>query len=448
MYLQFLLPDTWNRAAIMQTQFSEEQLANPAIAEANRVLRSCVHCGFCLATCPTYVLLGDELDSPRGRIYLMKDMLESGAPPAANAVKHIDRCLSCLSCMSTCPSGVDYMRLVDQTRVHIEKTHRRLWHDRWLRRLLGWLLVRPLALRMAMSAGGLIRPLAALLPARLATLVRLSPGIVRGPSAATLAGSYPPDGQRRLRVALLTGCVQDVTGTSIHEATIRLLRRHGCEVVIADGADCCGALNHHLGDEDAALSSAGRTVSAWWREIQGDGLDAIVINASGCGTVIKDYAHMFRDDPDLSEAAGAVARLAVDISELLAQLDLKPGSPKAVAVAYHDACSLRHGQKIMEQPRQLLTSAGFEVRAPAEGHLCCGSAGTYNMLQPELAARLGSRKAANLERTEPDVIAAGNLGCIVQIGQHTKTPVVHTVELLDWATGGPLPDSLKSRFIK
>ena len=426
----------------MQTRFSDAQLANPEIAEANRILRTCVHCGFCLTTCPTYTLLGDELDSPRGRIYLMKDMLEGGAPPEANTVKHIDRCLSCLSCMSTCPSGVDYMRLVDQTRIHIEATFRRPWRDRWLRRILGWVLVRPLALRISMSLGSLAKIFANILPTRLAALARMSPGIVGGPTPNVSVGSHLPEGKQRMRVALLTGCVQAVTGTEIHDATVRLLRRHGCEVVVAEGAGCCGALNHHLGDEVAALRSAGRTLSAWWREIRGDGLDAIVINASGCGTVIKDYPYLFRNQPEFQEAAAAIAERAVDVSELLVRLDLKSARAQAIVVAYHDACSLMHGQKITEPPRQLLADTGFDVRSPAEGHLCCGSAGTYNILQPRIAAELGVRKAVNLERVAPDVIAAGNLGCIVQIRQHTAIPVVHTVELLDWATGGPRPGAL------
>ncbi len=426
----------------MQTRFSEEQLADPAVADADRVLRKCVHCGFCLATCPTYVLLGDELDSPRGRVYLMKEMLEAGGPPAAGTVKHIDRCLSCLSCVSTCPAGVDYGRLVDRTRVRIESTFRRPWRDRWLRRFLGWVLVRPRALRVAMSAGGLARPFAAWLPPRLAALARLSPGVARGPAPAAAAGSRPAEGARRRRVALLTGCVQSVAGTEVHEATVRLLRRHGCEVVVAEGAGCCGALNLHLGDEDAALRSAERSVRSWWREIRNGGLDAVVVNASGCGTAIKDYVHLFRDRPELREAASAVAGRAVDVSELLLDLGLKPAPARPEVVAYHDACSLRHGQGLTEPPRRLLARAGFEVRAPAEGHLCCGSAGTYNMLQPAIASRLGARKAANLERLEPDVVAAGNLGCIVQIGAHTGLPVVHTVELLDWATGGPPPPAM------
>ena len=426
----------------MQTHFSEEQLAIPAIAEVNRVLRKCVHCGFCLATCPTYVLLGDELDSPRGRIYLMKEMLDGGAPPVPDTVKHIDRCLSCLSCMSTCPAGVDYMRLVDQTRIHIEQSYRRPLVDRWLRRVLGWLLVRPRALRIAMSAGSLAKCIAGILPSRLAALVRLSPGIVSGPSPSTSEGCYPARGEKRLRVALLTGCVQSVTGTEINDATIRLLRRHGCEVVIAAGAGCCGALNHHLGNVGDALRSARNTVLAWWREIQDAGLDAIVINTSGCGTVIKDYPHLFQDEPELHDAALAVAERAVDVTELLARLELRPGHAQSLSVAYHDACSLRHGQNIIDLPRQLLASVGFDVNSPAEGHLCCGSAGTYNILQPAIATKLGQRKSANLEVLDPDVIAAGNLGCIVQIGQYTSRPVVHTVELLDWATGGPVPPKI------
>lgn len=429
----------------MQTHFTEEQLAIPAIAEANRILRKCVHCGFCLATCPTYVLLGDELDSPRGRIYLMKEMLDGGVPPVPDTVKHIDRCLSCLSCMSTCPAGVDYRRLVDQTRIHIEKSYKRPLADRWLRRMLGWLLVRPRALRVAMSVWSLAKCIAGMLPSRLAALARLSPGIVSGPSSSTSVGCYSAHGEKRFRVTLLTGCVQSVMETEINDATIRLLRRHGCEVVIADGAGCCGALNHHLGNMGEAQRSARNTLLAWWRELQGAGLDAIVINASGCGTVIKDYPHIFQDEAELYDAAVAVSERAVDVSEFLSRLELRPGSAKSLSVAYHDACSLRHGQKIIDLPRQLLASVGFDVNSPVEAHLCCGSAGTYNVLQPAIATKLGQRKSASLEALDADVIAAGNLGCIVQIGQYTSLPVVHTVELLDWATGGEVPPKISGK---
>ncbi len=427
----------------MRTDFSDSQLALPALAQANEVLRTCVHCGLCLSTCPTYALLGDERDSPRGRIYLIKDMLEEGGPADATVTRHIDRCLSCLSCVTTCPAGVDYMHLVDHARGHIERTYERPPAERLLRGLLSRLLPRPGLVRLALLAARVPSMFAPLFGGRVGALLRLAGHVAHGPSWVERPQVIPTAGPRRLRVALLTGCVQCVLAPEINEATVRLLVRHGCEVVVLRGVGCCGALSHHLGHEARGLDRARRNVAAFTREIDGDGLDAIVANASGCGTMLKDYGHLFRDDPAHAADAARVAGLARDVSEVLDRLGLMSGepatSPPAAAVAYHSACSLQHGQKIDSLPAALLASAGFAVHAVPDGHFCCGSAGTYNLLQPALAQELGARKAAAIESTGAAVVAAGNIGCMVQIASHTRLPVVHTVELLDWATGGPRP---------
>jgi glycolate oxidase iron-sulfur subunit len=425
----------------MQTNFSAAQLADPATNASEKILRACVHCGFCTATCPTYTLLGDELDSPRGRIYLIKDMLENDRAATPEVVKHIDRCLSCLSCMSTCPSGVNYMHLVDHARHHIEKTYRRPWLDRLIRKILGFVLPRPTVFRTAMAASALARPFAGLLPDGLRGPLDLIPKRLPATSAFDRPQVVPSAPPKRRRVALLTGCAQQVLAPEINEATIRLLTRHGCEVVIPEGAGCCGALNHHLGQDGRAYARA--NILAWSREIERGGLDAVVINASGCGTTVKDYGFMFRDDLGLADKATAISALARDVTELMSEIGLQAQAhPTGRRVAYHSACSLQHGQKIRNEPRRLLKDGGFTVLDPPEGHLCCGSAGTYNLLQPEIATRLRDRKVANLESLSPELIAAGNIGCLTQIASGTTLPVVHTVELLDWATGGPRPRSL------
>jgi glycolate oxidase iron-sulfur subunit len=423
----------------MQTSFTADQLADPDVSASEKILRACVHCGFCTATCPTYVLLGDELDSPRGRIYLIKDMLENDRPATPEVVKHIDRCLSCLSCMTTCPSGVNYMHLVDHARRHIEKTAERPWFDRLLRRAFGIVLPSPGLFRAAMWAAWLGRPFAPLMPERLKAALKLVPSRLPAASPVDRPQVFQSEGPRRRRVALLNGCAQQVLAPEINEATIRLLTRHGCEIVVAEGVGCCGALNHHLG-QSAGHDHARANIRAWTREIAGGGLDAIVINASGCGTMVKDYGFMFRADPELAEPARFVSSLTRDITELLSEIGLKARvNPTGQRVAYHSACSLQHGQQIREAPKRLLRQAGFVVLDPAEGHLCCGSAGTYNLLQPEIARKLRDRKVANIAATSPDLIASGNIGCLTQIASGTKAPVVHTVELLDWATGGPRP---------
>ncbi|HZS64487.1 MAG TPA: glycolate oxidase subunit GlcF [Xanthobacteraceae bacterium] len=431
----------------MQTSFSLAQLADPRMAESEKILRACVHCGFCTATCPTYVLLGDELDSPRGRIYLIKEMLENDRAATAEVVKHIDRCLSCLACMTTCPSGVHYMHLVDHGRAHIERTYRRPLLDRLLRNLLAWLLPDPARFRQALGLALVFRPLAPLFSLiglhPLAAMLGLAPARVPPQPPAAGRRVYPAEGRRRARVALLNGCVNPILTPTVNEAAVRILTRHGVEVVLAQGEGCCGSLVHHLGREAEALTAARRNVDAWMREIEGEGLDAIVVTASGCGTTVKDYGFMLRADPAYADKAAAVAALAKDIVEYLAALPLAGAARHALVVAYHSACSLQHGQKITREPKELLCNLGFVVKDVAEGHLCCGSAGTYNILQPRLATRLRDRKIANIEMLKPDVIAAGNVGCITQIATGTGIPIVHTVELLDWATGGPAPEGLR-----
>ncbi len=441
----------------MRTEFSLAQLADPDIAEADKILRACVHCGFCTATCPTYVLLGDELDSPRGRIYLIKDMLEKGQPPTAAVAKHIDRCLSCLACMTTCPSGVNYMHLVDQARVKVEQEYRRPLSERLLRAVLAFVLPRPALFRASMVAARAARPLAALLGSeadpqaptflsRFKAMLTLAPARLP-PSGARGGTVFAPTGPRRGRVALLQGCAQQVLAPGINAAAIRLLTRHGVEVVLVAEEGCCGSLTHHMGRDGDALARARHNIDRWVAEAERGGLDAILVTTSGCGTTIKDYGYMLREDRGYAGKAARVAALAQDVTEYVAGLSIAwPRQRSEIVVAYHSACSLQHGQKISQLPKELLSKSGFVVKDIAESHLCCGSAGTYNILQPEIARRLRERKVANIAAVEPEVIAAGNIGCMVQISGGTSVPVVHTIELLDWATGGPSPDLSNRRI--
>ena len=427
----------------MQTNFTLTQLANPDTAESEKVLRACVHCGFCLATCPTYVLDGNELDSPRGRIYLIKEMLEHDRPATAEVATHIDRCLSCLACMTTCPSGVHYMHLVDHARVRIEETYRRPLAERVMRGLLAHIMPYPRRFQLASFAARLAKPVAPLAAAlgftRLSALLGLSPW--RRPNPPRRAQTFRATGASQKRVALLAGCVNDVLAPQINDAAIRILTRLGIEVVVAEGAGCCGSLVHHMGRHKEALAQARANIDAW--TALGD-LDAILITASGCGTTVKDYGFMLRQDPAYAERAGRVAKLAKDITEYLAPLPLAPEQHAAkLIVAYHSACSMQHGQRVIREPKEILSKVGFVVKDIPEGHLCCGSAGTYNILQPDIARRLRERKVRTIERLRPDVIATGNLGCIIQIATGTELPAVHTVELIDWATGGPCPPALR-----
>ncbi|MEM9999824.1 MAG: glycolate oxidase subunit GlcF [Pseudomonadota bacterium] len=429
----------------MQTNFTQEQLQDPHVAVSEKILRSCVHCGFCTATCPTYVTLGNELDSPRGRIYLIKDMLENDRPADEKTVTHIDRCLSCLACMTTCPSGVHYMHLVDHARAHIEQTYRRPFFNRMTRAILAMTLPTPQTFRASLYLAKVGRPFAPLLKAipplkSFGAMLDLAPKSIPAHSQASNPGTHSPAASPNGRVAILTGCAQPVLNPGINEATIRLLNRLGVEVVVPEGEGCCGALVHHMGREEEALDAARRNVDAWMRVMAEGGLDAIIITASGCGTTIKDYGHMLRLDPDYAEKAARVSDLAKDITEYLGQIDLPaPETVPSVKVTYHSACSMQHGQKITDLPKRLLSAAGFQILSPAEGHLCCGSAGTYNIMQPEISAKLKARKVRNIEATKGEIIATGNIGCMTQIASGTAIPIVHTIELLDWAYGGPKP---------
>lgn len=426
----------------MQTHFSLAALADPDMAQSEKILRACVHCGFCTATCPTYLLTGDELDSPRGRIYLIKEMLENGRAADARTARHVDRCLSCLSCMTTCPSSVHYMHLVDHARAYIEATYPRPFADKVLRALLAFVLPRPSLFRSALRFAFVAKPFTRYLPERLRAMLRLAPTNLPAPSNVDRPQVFPAKGARKMRVALLNGCAQTVLDTRINEATVRLLTRHGVEVVVAEGAGCCGALPHHLGKVDQSHAFARRNIDAWTREIETGGLDHIVINTSGCGTSVKDYGFMFRNEAAFADKAARISALTCDVSELVDKLQFERVAVPRLRVAYHAACSLQHGQKITREPVAALERTGFEVVAVPEGHICCGSAGTYNLLQSELADQLRARKVANIESLAPQAIAAGNLGCMAQIGAGTAIPIVHTVELLDWATGGPKPEAL------
>jgi glycolate oxidase iron-sulfur subunit len=420
----------------MRTAFTAAQLADPDYAQSQAAIRKCVHCGFCTATCPTYVLLGDERDSPRGRIELIRAMLEQGGAPSAETVTHIDRCLSCLACATTCPSGVDYGQLIGHARAYVEANYRRPWPERLLRWAIPQILTRPRRLKAGLALGRLARPLEPVLRklglAPLAALLRQTPDAHPAPRGT---GVYPAQDVRRGRVILLQGCVEPAMAPQVREAAIRLLTRAGFEVVLAAGEGCCGALSEHLGRLGEARAMATRNLAAW---AQAGEVDAIVTTAAGCGTTLKGYGHL------LGEAGAGAAAQARDILEFLAEAGLPPVTdPQALRVAYHAPCSLQHGQQVKAAPARLLAQAGFEVRDIPEGHLCCGSAGVYNILQPELATRLLDRKAANIARTGAEVVAAANVGCMAQIAPAVSATVVHPVELLDWATGGPRPAGIR-----
>ncbi len=432
----------------MQTNFTPEQLEQPHLADAEKILRRCVHCGLCTAVCSTYVVLGDERDSPRGRIYLIKDMLEQDRPASAEVQHHVDRCLSCLSCMTTCPGGVDYMHLVDIARVHIKETGQRSFKDRFVRSLLAKVVPYPDRFRLALKAAPLGRPFVKLMRRMgldaLAAMVELAPDKIPTAPKYEGPGTAQTEMRRRARVILLAGCAQQVLRPDINDATIRLLARRGVDVVVAAGAGCCGALVHHMGREADALDQARRNVDAWTKEIEREPVDAIIINASGCGTTVKDYAHMLKRDPEYAEKAARIVALTKDVTEFVVDYDLGP--PKrysSLRVAYHSACSMQHGQQITEEPKELLSKAGYTVVDVPEGHICCGSAGVYNILQSEIATTLRDRKAANIRKSKPDLVATGNIGCITHLEKGMDFPIAHTIELLDWAYGGPVPRGLE-----
>lgn len=420
----------------MQTRFSQSQLENPKIAQAEHILRSCVHCGFCNATCPSYIITGNELDSPRGRIYLIKEMLENDRAATKVEVRHLDKCLTCLSCMTTCPSGVHYAHLLAQGREHIEKTYKRPLKMRLIRSLLASILPYPARFKWALRASKLMVPFKGLLPAEFKATLELNVAL----STDKLDETSEAQGQKKYRMGLHAGCVQRAVGEHINIATAAFLVRRGVELITPPNVGCCGAITEHMGKNEAAYETAKAYIDGWIAEIERDALDAIVINTSGCGTSIKDYGHMFKDDPDYADKAKLVSKLAKDITEVIDQIGLgEVNLPDKISVAYHPACSLSHGQKIINLPKQLLTEAGFEVKEINESHICCGSAGTYNILESEMAEKLRSRKIANIEATKADVIASGNIGCNIQIGSGTDIPTVHIIELINWATGGKKP---------
>ncbi len=418
----------------MKTDFTDSQRADPFIARNEDILKSCVHCGMCTATCPSYQILGDELDSPRGRIYMIKSLMEEGRAPDENFVRHIDQCLSCLACTTTCPSGVDYMHLIDDARAHIEENYKRPFMDRYLRKVLAMIIPYPKRFRLAMMGAGLARPFRFLFGGRIRAMLELAPKQLPKQLPIDKPQTHSPKGERKKRVAILAGCAQSVLDPEIHRATISVLTKLGVEVVHPKGAGCCGALVHHMGRVNDAHDAAMVNINAWLELEKIAPLDAIIINTSGCGTTIKDYGHMIETDE-----ARRVSELAKDISEFLIDIFPQTDAPEKLKIAYHSACSLQHGQKIKETPKELLKRAGFEVVEPFESHLCCGSAGTYNMLQPEISTKLGARKASNIERLKPDAIAAGNIGCMTQIGAYSRVPIAHTIQFLDWALGGEKP---------
>ncbi len=434
----------------METKFSEKQLEDKDNKSSEKILRKCVHCGFCNATCPTYNLLGDELDGPRGRIYLIKDMLENNKPANKNIVKHIDRCLSCYSCMTTCPSGVNYMHLIDHGRKHIEKTYKRPLKEKITRNFLSWVLPSATNFKILSILTLFIKPFKIILPKKISEMVKLMPERIPRKTLPKMQ-VYPATNRKKpvARVALLTGCVQKVISPQINEATIRLLNRHGIEVIIPKKIGCCGSLNHHLGKDEIAKETFKNNITVWYNEYLNGGLDAIISNTSGCGTTIKDYGFIFRSDNEFKKKAKKISALTKDITEYLnenVKLNFinEKKEKRKYKIAYHSACSMQHGQKIHKQPINLIKKTGNEVIEIPEGHICCGSAGTYNLLQPDIAKNLLKNKISNIKKVMPEIISTGNIGCITQIAQGTNIPILHTVEIIDWYTGGPKPKILRN----
>ncbi len=432
----------------MQTNFSEEQLKNKDNKSSEKIFRKCVHCGMCNATCPTFNLLGDELDGPRGRIYLIKEMIEKKKTPTKKVVSHIDKCLSCYSCMTTCPSGVNYMHLIDHGRNYVEKNYQRPFYQRIFRNFLSATLPKPKIFKFLIFFAKIGQLFKFLLPTNLKSMLDVAPKKIYG---KTLKFQKIYKAERKkptARVALLIGCVQRVVSPQINESTIRILTRHGVEVITMPEIECCGSLNHHLGKEKLAKETFKKNINMWYDEYLKNGLDAIISNTSGCGTTLKDYGFVFRDDNELKKKAKKVSELTKDVTEFLDQnLKLNFKSDKILkkySIAYHSACSMQHGQKVHKQPLGLLEKTGNKILNIPDGHICCGSAGTYNILQSDIAKKLLKQKVENINKVKPDFISTGNIGCIMQITNGTKIPILHTVEVIDWYTGGPKPKSLSS----
>ena len=402
----------------MQTSLTSDILNTPAGREADGILRSCVHCGFCTATCPTYQLLGDELDGPRGRIYLIKQMLE-GQPVTRETQSHLDRCLTCRACETTCPSGVRYGRLADIGRGIAEHRIVRPWHERIYRRLLRAVIPHATRFSVLLRIGQALR---AALPAPLRAKV---------PEPQT-AGVWPSARHAR-RMLVLAGCAQSSATPRTNAAAARVLDRLGISLLVAPEAGCCGALSHHLSAEDEAFDFMRRNIDAWWPYIE-DGIEAIVMTASGCGVMVKDYGALLRDDPAYAHKAAKVSALTRDLGEVLAQenLDTLRVSGRR-RIAFHAPCTLQHGQKLPGKVEGILTSLGFQLTEVRDNHLCCGSAGSYSLLQPELSQRLRDNKLDALQAGRPELIATANVGCQLHLAGGSAVPVVHWIELLDTA---------------
>lgn len=419
----------------MRANFTAEQIADPQLGPAAQAVRSCVHCGICTATCPTYVMLGDERDSPRGRIVMMQKMLEDGGAPSRETVHHIDRCLSCLNCKTACPSSVDYRRLVDQARAHIQDHYRRPLGDRLLRWMIAQVMTRPRFLRIALLLAKLGAPVAKHLPGRLGAMVAIG-------ARAKLSGPEPyvfpkPDVIKQ-RIAIMPGCAQAALAPQIDAAVARVLARRGIELVPLEGAGCCGALPHHMGRDADARAFAKRAITAW----EQGRYDGVLITATGCSSQLKDYVHQFAGDPVWEARAQKFAASARDFAELCTPLTSQP--PHALRVAYHPACSLQNSLKLNGVSEALLRAAGFTLTPFLEAHLCCGSAGTYSILQPELAGDLRQRKLDHIQAAQPDVIVSGNIGCLQHLaaGAGLAQPILHIAELLDYAESHVWPAHL------
>tara|TARA_Y100000590_G_scaffold469127_1_gene655009 strand:+ start:1345 stop:2640 length:1296 start_codon:yes stop_codon:yes gene_type:complete len=431
----------------MQTNFSESQLKNKDNHSAEKIFKKCVHCGMCNATCPTFKILGDELDGPRGRIYLIQDMLENEKKPTANVVKHIDRCLSCYSCMTTCPAGVNYMHLIDHGRKYIEQNYERPFFDKFLRSFLSKVLSNTEYFKIVSIFSKITKPFSFILPNKIKDMINLMPDSFPKKTLKYKEIYKAKTKKKIARVALLTGCVQKEISPQINEATIRILNRHGVEVITPKKIKCCGSLSHHLGKNDDAYKNFKNNIITWYDEYLDGNLDAILSNTSGCGTTLKDYGFIFRNDKELKKKAKKISELSKDVSEYLSEnLNLKiKKKKKKYRIAYHSPCSMQHGQKVHSQPIELLSKTKNDILEIPDGHICCGSAGTYNILQNKIAKQLLRDKVRNIESLKPNIISTGNIGCITQISIGTNIPILHTIELLDWYTGGPKPNIIKQK---
>ena len=431
----------------MRTDFTKKQLFDSSTKSSEKIIRKCVHCGMCNATCPTYGISGDELEGPRGRIYLIKDMLEKNKPANKKIAKHIDSCLSCYSCMTTCPSGVNYMHLIDHGRNHVEATYKRPLLDRLMRNVLSYTLPKPNIFLIFVILTKIIKPFNFLFPSFIKNSLNLMPNKIPLKTIRKKKVYLSKGNKAIARVALLTGCVQRVISPEINESTIRLLNRHNVEVVVLPKIDCCGSLNHHLGKKELAHISFKKNIDLWHEEYLKNGLDAIISNTSGCGTTLKDYGFIFRNDEKFMRKAKKISELTKDITEFLDEnlkLYFEADDEKKYKIAYHSACSMQHGQKIHEQPINIIKKTGNTVLKIPDGHICCGSAGTYNILHQKMAKALLRNKVKNILEVSPDFIATGNIGCITQISSGTNIPIVHTVEIIDWFTGGKKKKKLKN----